>query len=98
MGMNDMPVSLERMLHELSLLSLETPEGLSYSPKILIERADDGTLSRLEVAIIVTMPGGAEHDVRLVPSTETDEGWGNGNIFLYEDDDALTHVAWREKE
>lgn len=92
--MSDLAVSLERMLGEISQLTLETPEGMSYSPSVFVERNPDGTLSRLEVGIDVTGPTGEKHTVRLVPSTQTDEGPGTGNVFLYEDEEPVSHLAW----
>lgn len=75
--------------------SLNTPEGIRYTPTITTERDERGRVIRLEVGLLVEGHfDEPEHWVKLVPSTSTDEGMGTGNVFLYEDDEPLTHVAW----
>lgn len=90
------PASLERIVAELQDYELLTPEGVRYSPLLLIEQDEHGVL-RLEVGVTVRLPEGGQHEVRLVPSTATDEGDGTGNVFIYEDDEAISHVAWKEQ-
>ncbi len=73
---------------------IESAEGFSYTPVI-----DTGGAGYL-----VTGPAGRVRAVTLVPTVETGEGPGTGNVFLYwtEDahvdplGDALTHVAYTE--
>lgn len=70
--------------------SLISDEGVEYVPFITSEKG-----GRLEVGIIVVLPdGGGRHEVTLIPSTSTGEGDGTGNVFFYEDDDPIVHVAW----
>lgn len=100
-----MSAELRRLIDQLGEYELMSAEGVQYAPSINIELDEDGEVVRLEVGLHVTMPApestfGDEdwdhetHTLMLVPSTATDEGHGTGNAFLYEDDDALTHVAW----
>lgn len=73
---------------------VESVEGFIYTP--VIDTTGAGYL--------VTGPTGRVRAVTLVPSTETAEGPGTGNVFLYwtEDahtdtlGDALTHIAYTE--
>jgi hypothetical protein len=59
---------------------------------------------RLEVGFNVTLPevdadgNHTTHTTLLVPTTETGEGEGTGNVFWYEDDDALGHIAWGKEQ
>lgn len=75
--------------------TLVSAEGVRYSMIRNLERDDDHRVIRLEVGIRAILPDGTHHDLMLVPTVETDEGHGTGNVFLYEDDEPLTHVAWR---
>lgn len=86
--------ALERILAELNEYELITAEGLTYRPTITIEQDADGNVIRLEVGVDVTLIDGERHSIKLVPSTATDEGVGTGNVFVYEDDDAVEHFAW----
>lgn len=93
--------ALERLIRDLAEYELTSEEGVQYAPKILIERDAQGTVCRLEVGLSVTLPETdadgnhlVTHTTTLVPSTATGEGDGNGNVFWYEDDDALSHIAW----
>ena len=74
--------------------TLVSAEGVRYSMIRNLERDDDHRVTRLEVGIRAILPDGTHHVLMLVPSTATDEGHGTGNVFLYEDDDPLTHIAW----
>lgn len=102
-------IEFDRAVHdgvEVSVIprsAMTTPEGVTYWPIFQWEAArgdvhhvggDD--LVRLEVGVKVVLPSGKEHEVRLVPSTATDEGDGTGNVFIYEDDDAVAHIAWKD--
>lgn len=79
---------------------LTSVEGVQYAPRIILERNDLGQVCRLEVGLTVTLPevdaegNHVTHTTMLVPSIATGEGPGNGNVFWYEDDDALSHIAW----
>lgn len=73
---------------------LDTPEGFHYVPFVEVTRDDDGRVIDLIVGIRASHDDADAHEVRLIPSTETDEGDGHGNVFIYEDDEALSHVAW----
>jgi hypothetical protein len=84
------PVTTRHWRLNFTTSLLDTPEQAHYTP--FIEAMEDP--GRLEVGIKVRLDGGERHEVRLVPSSETTEPGINGNIFLYEDDDALSHVAW----
>lgn len=91
---------LEKLIADIAEYELTTPEGVQYAPKILIERDEHGEVCRLEVGLHVTLPevdaegNHVTHTTTLVPSTGTDEGQGTGNVFWYEDDDPLSHIAW----
>lgn len=74
--------------------TLVSAEGVRYSMIRNLERDDDHRVIRLEVGIRAILPDGTHHVLMLAPSTATDEGHGTGNVFLYEDDDPLTHIAW----
>lgn len=74
--------------------TLETPEGIRYSPIMVVEHDRAANCVRLEVGVRVVMPSGAIHEVILVPSTESGEGYGTGNVFLYEDGESAAHLAW----
>ena len=76
-------------------VAMVSAEGVTYWPIFQWESDRDG-LSRLEVGVKAVLPSGKEHEVRLVPSTATDEGDGTGNVFIYEDDDAVAHIAWKD--
>lgn len=77
-------------------LPLATAEGVTWSPIVRTEPGGigSGLLGRIEVGLRAVFPDCTEHTVLLVPSTATDEGPGTGNVFLYEDDDPITHLAW----
>lgn len=74
--------------------TLVSAEGVRYSMIRNLERDDDHRVIRLEVGIRAILPDGTHRELMLVPSTATGEGHGTGNVFLYEDDDPLTHIAW----
>lgn len=73
---------------------LYTPEGVRFRPTILVENDAEGAVIRLEVGVRAHYPDGTIHTVLLVPSTATNEGHGTGNVFVYEDDEPVTHLAW----
>lgn len=94
------PTALELLIAQLAEYELTSAEGVQYAPRILIEQDQAGDVVRLEVGLAVTLPkvdaegNHVTHTTKLVPSTATDEGEGTGNVFWYEDDEALSHIAW----
>lgn len=68
--------------------SMTTPEGVTYAVSIGMEYGTP------VARITATFETGTVHTVSLVPSSETGEGPDTGNVFLYEDDEAVTHIAW----
>jgi hypothetical protein len=95
---------LEKLIRDLAEYELTTEEGVQYAPRIIIERDEHGEVRRLEIGLSVTLPetdaegNHVTHTTMLVPSTATGEGEGNGNVFWYEDDDALSHIAWHPSQ
>lgn len=94
------PARLQTLLAELREYELTSDEGVQYQPLFRIELDDTGQVGRLEVGLGVTLPetdpagNHLTHTTTLIPSTGTGEGLGRGNVFWYEDDDALSHIAW----
>lgn len=99
-----MTAELRHLIDQLGEYELESDEGVRYAPRINVELDENGEVMRLEVGLKVTTPelwdeetsdyDHEEHDLWLVPSTATREGVGTGNVFFYEDGEAITHVAW----
>lgn len=86
-------------------VTLTTPEGVTFRPIMHIKQekvqlGDDVDpdapyeVTELVVGVEVSMPDGQKHTVKLIPSTATDEGYGHGNVFVYVDDEAVSHFAW----
>lgn len=74
-------------------MKLISDEGVEYRPFIRSEGLKND-LTRLEVGIKVKLVDGTQHTLLFVPSISTDEGPGTGNVFIYEDDDPFSHLAW----
>lgn len=72
---------------------LTSEEQVRFTPTIRTETSD-GEVTRLEVGLTVELADGRKHTVTLVPSVMTNEGDGTGNVFVYEDDDPVAHLAW----
>lgn len=63
---------------------IHTPEEITYTPFVTED----------SVGYEVRHVDGHTERIYLAPSGSTDEGPGAGNVFLYLDDEAITHVAF----
>lgn len=80
--------------------SFTTPQGVTYEPFY----EGDGAMGIVGFKVTRELDNRVEY-VSLVPSSDTDEGEGTGNVFLYWSDEAddplggaVTHINFFEEE